>query len=155
VVSVVRGRDDDASTWAEASRISKTLAKARAKSTRRPIPANAPVFANNTNNNAFNSVRVRVVHGGVATIHMRIVPRRGIGPGGCGDRVIPTNLPWVHQRMGCGCGVRFRQLQTCRSTRCGQQWATTRLPHCKKDRKAFASKPDMRPRSRYAVPKAD
>jgi hypothetical protein len=56
VVSVVRGRDDDASTWAEARRISKMLTNARAKRARAPIPATAIMFdfinkclANNAN----------------------------------------------------------------------------------------------------------
>jgi hypothetical protein len=31
----------------------------------------------------------------------------------------------VYQRMGCGCGVSFRQLQTCRAARPGRQWART------------------------------
>jgi hypothetical protein len=30
--------------------------------------------------------------------------------------------------MGCGCGVSFRQLQTCRATRSGRQWAN-KLPY--------------------------
>jgi hypothetical protein len=38
---VETGGDELASTWAEASRISKMLTKARAKRTRRPIPVNA------------------------------------------------------------------------------------------------------------------
>jgi len=31
--------------------------------------------------------------------------------------------------MGCGCDVSFRQLQTCRGTRPGRQWATRGLMH--------------------------
>jgi hypothetical protein len=44
VASVMRATDDDASTWAEASLISKMLMNATAKRTREPIPANVIMF---------------------------------------------------------------------------------------------------------------
>jgi hypothetical protein len=44
----------------------------------------------------------------------------------------PVDRALFDRIVGCGCGVSFRQLQTCLATRPWRQWATSRLPHCKR-----------------------
>jgi hypothetical protein len=39
----------------------------------------------------------------------------------------PVDRALFDRVVGCGCGVSFRQLQTCLATRPGRQWAKSRL----------------------------
>jgi hypothetical protein len=75
---------------------------------------------------------MHALHVGHPTALAPAFPAGGTGHAGDGDvgfvGVVthttgsqPNKL--VYQRMGCGCGVSFRQLQTCRATRPGRQWA--------------------------------